>query len=180
MSRIGRLAISIPDKVKVVVEGQLVKVEGPKGKTETRVARGMTVKTDGKTVTVSRPDDSRESRQLHGLTRTVVANMIRGVTQEWERSLEISGVGFKAEVQGQKINFALGYSHPVVFSLPPGITAEYDQKTNRITVKGVDKQLVGQTAAEIRGLRVPDPYKAKGIKYVEETIRRKVGKTGAA
>jgi large subunit ribosomal protein L6 len=180
MSRIGRLPIQIPDKVKLAVDGFNVRVEGPKGKMESKIARGMTVKSDGKTVTVQRPDDTREARQLHGLTRTIVANMVKGVTQGWERSLEISGVGFKAEVQGNKINFALGYSHPVVFPLPQGITAEFDQKTNKITLRGADKHLVGMTAAQIRGLRVPDPYKAKGIKYSEETIRRKVGKTGAA
>lgn len=180
MSRIGKLPVVIPDKVKVAISGLTVKVEGPKGKTETTVARGMTVKTDGKTVTVARPDDSRQSRELHGLTRTLVANMVKGVTQGFERSLDISGVGFKAEVQGQKINFALGYSHPINFPLPPGISADFDQKAGRITLRGVDKHLVGMTAAEIRKLRIPDPYKAKGIKYAEEKIRRKVGKTGAA
>lgn len=180
MSRIGRLPIQIPDKVKIVVEGDLVKVEGPKGKMHSKVAHGMTVKIEGKVVNVGRPDDSRPFRELHGLTRTIVANMVKGVTVGWERVLEISGVGFKAELQGNKINFILGYSHPILFPLPQGITAEYDQKANRVTVRGVDKHLVGMVAAEIRGLRVPDPYKAKGIKYIEETIRRKVGKTGAA
>src|SRR5262245_53996400 len=143
MSRIGKLPIQLPDKVKVAVEGNLVKVEGPKGKNEHRLAPGITVKAEGKTVVVNRPNNTREARMLHGRVRSTLNNMVKGVAQGWERALEISGVGFKAEVQGDKINFALGYTHPILFPLPKGVTAEFDQKTNRITLRGVDKQVVG-------------------------------------
>ena len=124
--------------------------------------------------------DSRRARQLHGLSRTLVANMIHGVTQGFSRSLDIAGVGYKAELKGKSITFSLGFSHPVNYPLPEGVTAEYDAKANRITVKGADKHQIGLVAAEIRKLRPPEPYKGKGVKYVEETIRRKQGKTGAA
>jgi len=134
----------------------------------------------GQEVRVTRPDESRESKGLHGLTRTLVKNAIDGVVKGYERSLEISGVGFKAEVKGKDINFTLGFSHPVVFKLPEGVTAEVDAKQTRLIVRGVDKHLLGLTAAKIRALRPPEPYKGKGIKYAEETIRRKEGKTGAA
>src|SRR5216683_1444873 len=153
MSRIGRLPIKIPEKVKVNAQHGQVKVE--------------------------RPNDSRRSRQLHGLSRTLVANMVQGVTQGFQRSLDISGVGYKAELKGKEIQLVVGFSHPVRFPLPEGISAEYDAKANRITVKGADKHLVGLTAAQIRKVRPPEPYKGKGIKYAEETIRRKQGKTGA-
>src|SRR5213082_2565060 len=153
MSRIGRLPIKIPEKVKVNAQPGLVKVE--------------------------RPNDSRRSRQLHGLSRTLVANMVFGVTQGFQRSLDIAGVGYKAELKGKEIHLAVGFSHPVRFPLPEGIIAEYDAKANRITVKGADKHLVGLTAAQIRKVRPPEPYKGKGIKYAEEIIRRKQGKTGA-
>jgi large subunit ribosomal protein L6 len=129
---------------------------------------------------VSRPDETALSKGLHGLTRTLVKNALEGVTRGYEQALEISGVGFKAEVKGKEIHLALGFSHPVVFKLPEGIAAEVDPKQTRITVRGVDKHLLGLTAAKIRGLRLPEPYKGKGIKYAEETIRRKEGKTGAA
>jgi large subunit ribosomal protein L6 len=138
------------------------------------------VEVDKGEVRVSRPDESRLSKGLHGLTRTLVKNALDGVTRGYEQSLEISGVGFKAEVKGKEIHFALGFSHPVVFKLPEGITAEVDPKQTRVTVRGVDKHLLGLTAAKIRDLRPPEPYKGKGIKYAEETIRRKEGKTGAA
>jgi large subunit ribosomal protein L6 len=131
-------------------------------------------------VRVIRPDDTRLSKGLHGLTRTLVKNALLGVTKGYERVLEISGVGFKAEVKGKEIQFTLGFSHPVAFKLPEGVTAEVDPKQTRITVRGVDKHLLGLTAAKIRALRPPEPYKGKGIKYAEETIRRKEGKTGAA
>jgi large subunit ribosomal protein L6 len=131
-------------------------------------------------LTVTRPDDSRLAKGLHGLTRTMMRNAIDGVTRGYERTLEISGVGFKAEGKGKEINFTLGFSHPVVFKLPEGVTAEVDAKQTRVVIKGVDKHLLGLTAAKIRALRPPEPYKGKGIKYAEETIRRKEGKTGAA
>jgi large subunit ribosomal protein L6 len=180
MSRIGKLPIKIPEKVKVNAQPGLVHVEGPKGKVTQKLDREMKITiTDGQ-VRVERPNDSRRSRQLHGLSRTLVANMIQGVTQGFSRSLDISGVGYKAELRGKEIHMALGFSHPVVFPLPEGISAEYDAKANRLTVRGADKHLVGLTAAQIRKVRPPEPYKGKGIKYVEEIVRRKQGKTGAA
>ena len=180
MSRIGRMTIKIPDKVKVNAQEGLVAVEGPKGKVSQKLDREMKVIVDKGEVRVDRPDDSRRSRQLHGLTRTLIANMIQGVTTGFSRSLDISGVGYKAELKGKEIHLALGYSHPVVYPLPEGVSAEYDAKGNRLTVKGADKHQIGLVAAEIRKLRPPEPYKGKGIKYAEETIRRKQGKTGAA
>jgi large subunit ribosomal protein L6 len=180
MSRIGRLAIKIPDKVKVMAQPGLVNVEGPKGKVSQKLDREMKVTVENGQVRVERPNDSRRARQLHGLTRTLVNNMVLGVTQGFSRSLEIAGVGYKAEVKGKEIQLALGFSHPVIYPLPEGVTAEYDAKANRLTVKGADKHQIGLVAAEIRKLRPPEPYKGKGVKYVEETIRRKQGKTGAA
>jgi large subunit ribosomal protein L6 len=180
MSRVGKLPVKIPDKVKVSVANGDVKVEGPKGKMHFPFNPRVKVEVAAGEVRVSRPDESRESKGLHGLTRTLVKNAIDGVVKGYERSLEISGVGFKAEVKGKEINFTLGFSHPVLFKLPEGVTAEVDAKQTRVTVKGVDKHLLGLTAAKIRALRPPEPYKGKGIKYAEETIRRKEGKTGAA
>ena len=180
MSRIGKLAIKIPEKVKVNAQPGLVQVEGPKGKVVQKLDREIKVSIADGHVRVERPNDSRRARQLHGLSRTLVANMIQGVTQGFSRSLDISGVGYKAELRGKEIHMALGFSHPVVFPLPEGITAEYDAKANRLTVRGADKHLVGLTAAQIRKVRPPEPYKGKGIKYAEETVRRKQGKTGAA
>ena len=180
MSRIGRLPIKIPDKVKVSAQPGLVNVEGPKGKVSQKLDREMKVTVENGQVRVERPNDSRRARELHGLTRTLVNNMVLGVTQGFSRSLEIAGVGYKAEVKGREIQLALGFSHPVIYPLPEGVTAEYDAKGNRLTVKGADKHQIGLVAAEIRKLRPPEPYKGKGVKYVEETIRRKQGKTGAA
>jgi large subunit ribosomal protein L6 len=180
MSRIGKLTIKIPDKVKVSAQPGLVNVEGPKGKISQKLNSEMKVTIEKGEIRVDRPDDSRRARQLHGLTRTLVANMVHGVTTGFARSLDISGVGYKAELKGKEIHMALGYSHPVVYPLPEGVTAEYDAKANRLTVKGADKHQIGLVAAEIRKLRPPEPYKGKGIKYAEEVIRRKQGKTGAA
>ena len=180
MSRIGRLTIKIPDKVKVTAQPGLVNVEGPKGKVSQKLDREMKVTVEGGHVKVDRPNDSRRARELHGLSRTLVANMIHGVTTGFARSLDISGVGYKAELKGKEIHLALGFSHPVVYPLPEGVSAEYDAKANRLTVKGADKHQIGLVAAEIRKLRPPEPYKGKGVKYAEETIRRKQGKTGAA
>jgi large subunit ribosomal protein L6 len=180
MSRVGKLPVKIPDKVKVSVVNGDVKVEGPKGKMQFPYNPMVKVEVAAGAVQVSRPDDSREARGLHGLTRTLVRNAIDGVVKGYERTLEISGVGFKAEAKGKEINFTLGFSHPVVFKLPDGVTAEVDAKQTRVTVRGVDKHLLGLTAAKIRALRPPEPYKGKGIKYAEETIKRKEGKTGAA
>ncbi len=180
MSRIGKLPVKIPEKVKVSVVGSEVKVEGPKGKMAFPFNPIVAIQVANGQVTVTRPDESRAARSLHGLTRTLVRNAVDGVTRGYDRVLEISGVGFKAEVKGKDIHFTLGFSHPVVFRLPDGITAEVDPKQVRLVIKGVDKHLLGLTAAKIRALRPPEPYKGKGIKYAEETIRRKEGKTGAA
>jgi large subunit ribosomal protein L6 len=180
MSRVGKMPVKIPEKVKVSVDGALVKVEGPKGKMSFPFNPRVSVAVDKGEVRVARPDESRISRGLHGLTRTLVKNAVEGVVKGYQRNLEISGVGFKAEVKGKQIHFTLGFSHPVVFDLPEGITAEVDAKQTKLAVKGVDKHLLGLTAAKIRALRPPEPYKGKGIKYAEETVRRKEGKTGAA
>ena len=180
MSRVGKLPVKIPEKAKVSVDGSQVKVEGPKGKMTFPFNPKVAVKVEKGEVQVSRPDDTRLAKGLHGLTRTLVKNAIDGVVKGYDRNLEISGVGFKAEVKGKDIHFTLGFSHPVVFRLPDGITAEVDAKQTKVTVKGVDKHLLGLTAAKIRALRPPEPYKGKGIKYAEEIIRRKEGKTGAA
>ncbi len=180
MSRVGKMPVKIPEKVKVAVAGAVVKVEGPKGKMSFPFNPRVAVAVDKGEVKVSRPDDSRLSKGLHGLTRTLVKNAVEGVVKGYERTLEISGVGFKAEVKGKDVHFTLGFSHPVVFRLPEGITAEVDAKQTKVTVKGVDKHLLGLTAAKIRALRPPEPYKGKGIKYADEHVRRKEGKTGAA
>jgi large subunit ribosomal protein L6 len=180
MSRIGKLPVKIPEKVKVAVAGNTLKVEGPKGKMTLAFNPMMKIEVGAGEVKVSRPDESRMARGLHGLTRTLVRNAVDGVSKGYEQVLEISGVGFKAEVKGKEIHFALGFSHPVIFKLPEGITAEVDAKQTRLTVRGVDKQVLGLIAAKIRGLREPEPYKGKGIKYAEEIVRRKEGKTGAA
>ncbi len=180
MSRVGKLPVKIPEKVKVTVAGSTVKVEGPKGKTSFPFNPLMKIEVGKGEVVVLRPDDSTPARSLHGLTRTLVRNAIDGVTKGYERSLDIVGVGFKAESKGKEVHFTLGFSHPVVFKLPEGITAEVDAKQTKVTVRGADKHLVGMTAAQVRELRPPEPYKGKGIKYSDEIIRRKEGKTGAA
>ena len=180
MSRVGKLPVKIPEKVKVSVDGNVVKVEGPKGKMSFPTNPRVKVAVDKGEVKVARLDESSVARGLHGLTRTLVKNALEGVVKGYEKSLEISGVGFKAEVKGKDIHFTLGFSHPIVFKLPEGITAEVDAKQTKIAVRGVDKHLLGLTAAKIRDLRPPEPYKGKGIKYATETIRRKEGKTGAA
>ena len=180
MSRIGRMPIKVPDKVKIQASPGLVSVEGPKGKVSQKLDLSMKVSIEKGELKVERPDDSTRARQLHGLTRSLIANMVQGVTTGFSRSLDISGVGYKAELRGKEIHLALGYSHPVVYPLPNGVTADYDAKANRLTVKGADKHQIGLIAAEIRKLRPPEPYKGKGIKYAEEIIRRKQGKTGAA
>jgi len=180
MSRVGKLPVKIPEKVKVSVDGNVIKVEGPKGKMSFPFNPTVKVVVDKGEVQVSRPDDSRLAKGLHGLTRTLVKNALEGVVKGYERGLEINGVGFKAELKGKQIHFTLGYSHPIAFDLPEGITAEVDAKQTKVIVRGVDKHLVGLTAAKIRDLKPPEPYKGKGVKYSEEQIRRKEGKTGAA
>jgi large subunit ribosomal protein L6 len=178
MSRIGKLPITVPTGVDVTIDGQQVSVKGPKGTLSHTVAEPITVaRDDDGTLAVRRPDDERKSRALHGLSRTLVANMIVGVTQGYEKKMEIHGVGYRVQAKGRDLEFALGYSHPVPVKAPEGITFAVETPT-RFSVSGIDKQQVGEVAANIRKLRKPDPYKGKGVRYSGEKIRRKVGKTG--
>jgi large subunit ribosomal protein L6 len=179
MSRIGKKPIPIPPGVKVQIDGALVRAEGPKGKLMQPVPEGLTATLENNQVLIARRDDERRLRALHGLARSLVANMVTGVKDGFERRLDIVGIGYRAQLQGRNIQLALGYSHPVIFPLPEGITAEIDKQT-AITLRGADKALLGQTAAKLRTLRKPDPYKGKGIKYAGEVIRRKVGKKAGA
>jgi len=179
MSRIGRKPISIPQGVKVQVDGSVVRAEGPKGKLAQPVPAGLSAAIENNHVVISRSDEDRRVRALHGLARALVANMVTGVKDGFERKLEIVGIGYRAQVQGRNIQLALGYSHPVIFPLPDGITAEIDKQVS-ITLRGADKALLGETAAKLRSLRKPDPYKGKGVKYANEVIRRKVGKKAGA
>jgi large subunit ribosomal protein L6 len=179
MSRIGRKPIPVPQGVKVAVEGSSVLVEGPKGKLAHTVPAGVAVTLASGTVTVARSSDHRTVRALHGLTRALISNMVHGVKDGFERKLDIVGIGYRAQLQGRNLQLALGYSHPVIFPLPDGIQAEVERQV-AITLRGADKALLGQVAAQIRALRKPDPYKGKGIKYAEEQIRRKVGKKAGA
>ena len=178
MSRIGRLPIAVPAGVDVTIEGQTVSVKGPKGTLTHTVVEPITVtrEEDG-TLAVRRPDDERRNRSLHGLSRTLVYNMIVGVTQGYEKKMEIHGVGYRVVAKGSDLEFALGYSHPVPVTAPDGIKFAVETPT-RFSVSGIDKQRVGEVAANIRKLRKPDPYKGKGVRYAGEKIRRKVGKTG--
>jgi len=179
MSRIGKQPIKIPQGVKVAVDGNTVRAEGPKGKLSQPVPAGLTPKMQDGTVVIERGSDERPVRALHGLARALVANMVNGVKEGFERKLEIIGIGYRAQMQGKAIQLALGYSHPIVFPLPEGITAEIDKQT-AITLRGADKALLGQTAAKLRALRKPDPYKGKGIRYLGEVVRKKVGKKAGA
>ena len=177
MSRIGRMPIAIPAGVTVeVAENNHVTVKGPKGTLERTLAAEMEIKVEGAEITVTRPNDLKKMKSLHGLTRTLINNMVIGVTDGYAKELEINGVGYRASKAGKVLTLNLGYSHPVEMTDPEGLESVVDG--NKITVKGIDKEKVGQYAAEIRDKRRPEPYKGKGIKYVDETIRRKVGKTG--
>ena len=176
MSRVGKQPIPIPSGVEVAIEGARVRVKGPKGELLHEAPPSITVAQDGDTLVITRPDDERENRALHGLTRSLVANMITGVSEGYSRDLEIVGVGYRAIAQGPtKLELQLGFSHPVHFEAPEGITFEVPQPT-RITVRGFDKQLVGQVAANIRKIRKPEPYKGKGVRYAGEYVQRKAGK----
>jgi large subunit ribosomal protein L6 len=178
MSRIGRLPVAIPAGVTVEVkEGNVVTVKGPKGTLERALPTEMEIKVEDGHVVVSRPNDLKKMKSLHGLTRSLIHNMVVGVSEGYTKVLEINGVGYRANKQGSKLNLALGYSHPVEMVDPEGITTTVEG-TNKIIVSGIDKEKVGQFAAEIRDKRRPEPYKGKGIKYADEVIRRKVGKTG--
>ena len=178
MSRIGKLPITVPAGVDVTIDGRTVQVKGPKGTLSHTVAAPIEIaKGDDGNLLVTRPNDERQSKALHGLSRTLVANMITGVTAGYRKSLEISGVGYRVQAKGSSLEFSLGYSHPVVVEAPEGISFQVESPT-RLHVDGIDKQKVGEVAANIRKLRKPDPYKAKGVKYAGEVIRRKVGKAG--
>ncbi len=179
MSRIGKHPIQIPAGVKVAIDGPAVKVAGPLGSLELAVRPEIKVEVKGPVLEVTRKEETRTARSLHGLTRSLIANMVKGVTVGFEKKLDIIGVGYKADVQGGVINLALGFSHPIAYNLPKGVSATVDKQTS-IVVKGPDKQVIGQVAAEIRSLRPPEPYKGKGIKYFDEVVRRKAGKAGKA
>jgi large subunit ribosomal protein L6 len=178
MSRVGKNPIHVPDGVDVTVQGNVVTVKGPKGQMKWNYPAEMKVSLQDRNIIVERPSDSKPSRSLHGTTRSIIANMVTGTSAGFRRVLEISGVGYRALVQGQKITFTLGYSHPIDFNLPEGITAQVDKKQTQLTLEGIDKRLIGQVAANIRSLRPPNVYKGKGIKYAEERLRLKVGKAG--
>jgi large subunit ribosomal protein L6 len=176
MSRIGKLPIEVPGGVEVKVEGIVATVTGPRGTLIQTLPPSITVRQDGARIVVERPDDEREHRALHGLVRSLVANMVEGVTNGFEKHLEIQGVGYRVQAQGPDLVFSLGYSHQIPVKAPDGISFEVTSPT-RFSVKGIDKQQVGQVAAEIRRLRRPDPYKGKGVRYAGEVVRRKAGKT---
>jgi large subunit ribosomal protein L6 len=179
MSRVGRKVIAIPKDVKVQVRDSRVEVQGPKGKLSTPVPPGISFTVDGSELRCQRRDDERQQRAFHGLARALAQNAIKGVTEGFSKELDIVGVGYKAAVEGNKVVLALGFSHPVVYAIPEGIKIAVDAKANRVTVSGIDRQQVGQVAAEIRHLRRPDPYKQKGIRYVGERLKKKAGKAGA-
>ena len=181
MSRIGRKVIPVPKGVTLSQKAGQFSVKGPKGELVKNLPAGISIKLEADKLVVSRADDSRDNRARHGLVRAHLANMVKGVTEGWTRELEINGVGYRAEVAGDTVTFALGYAHPIVFKLPKIISAKVEK--NRLTLSSADKDLLGQIAAKVRELRPPEPYKGKGVKYVEEVIKRKVGKaaaTGAA
>ena len=177
MSRIGKKPIEIPAGVDVQIDGTLITVKGPKGTLSRNVHPNMIVEKDGNTITVSRPNDDKMNRSLHGLTRTLINNMVVGVNESYKKELEVNGVGYRCEVKGNVLTLKIGYSHDVVMTAPEGVTIEVPNP-NKVVVSGPDKQVVGQFAANIREKRPPEPYKGKGIKYVDEYIRRKEGKAG--
>jgi large subunit ribosomal protein L6 len=176
MSRVGKKPVDIPNNVKVNLDGKTIKVEGPKGKLEERVHQRMNVEVKDNQVIVTRPSDNKLDKSLHGLTRSLIQNMMIGVTEGYKKELEIQGVGLRAQVQGKKLNLQLGFSHPVNYDIPQGITI-VTPKPTQIEITGIDKQLVGEVAAEIRHYYKPEPYKGKGIRYKGEHVRRKAGKT---
>ncbi len=178
MSRIGKMPISLPKEVKVNFDGKKVEISGPKGQLTHQLPQGISISVDNEKIFVHRNDDERSLKALHGLTRSLIANMVTGVTQGFEKRLEIVGVGFRADSQGRDLKLSLGFSHPVIFPLPEGIRVEVEKQT-LLTVKGIDKQLVGSVAAKLRSIKSPEPYKGKGIRYFGERIRKKVGKTKA-
>jgi len=179
MAGIGRLPVPVPDKVQVIESAGTVTVQGPKGKLVFPLDSALAVQMTNGTVVVMPREESRRAKSLHGLTRKLIANMVEGVSKGFTRSLEINGVGYRAEARGTAIQLSLGFSHPILFQLPPGVQAKVERQT-MVTLEGIDKQLLGEVAAAIRRLRPPEPYKGKGVKYAEEKIRRKAGKTAGA
>jgi large subunit ribosomal protein L6 len=179
MSRVGKVPITLPSAVKVTVKDGVVQVEGPKGKLQHGLPGKVSVNVDNGALQVGRDEDDRQARALHGLTRKILANMVHGVSTGFTRVLEINGVGYRAEARGQLLHLTLGYSHPIIYQLPTGISAKVEKQVT-ITLEGVDRQLIGEVASQIRMLRPPEPYKGKGIKYAEETLRRKAGKAAGA
>lgn len=177
MSRIGKIPVPVPAGVDVTISGALVTVKGPKGTLELNAASPIAVKLEGSEILVSRPNDERLSRSLHGLTRTLLANLVTGVTEGYEKKLEIVGTGYRVTAKGSDLEFALGFSHPVVVTPPQGISFAVESPT-KFSVSGIDKQQVGEVAANIRKIRKPEPYKGKGVRYAGEIVRRKVGKAG--
>lgn len=177
MSRIGKRPIPVPAKVSITIDGQDIQVKGPKGELSRTLPSGVMVLQDGETVLVNRKDDSRLARERHGLCRTLVANMVEGVSNGYQKRLEIQGIGYRAQLQGRNLNLSLGYSHPVVFEPPAGIEFVVENNTN-VVISGIDKELVGNIAASIRASRPPEPYKGKGVRYAGEQVRRKAGKSG--
>lgn len=178
MSRIGKKPVPVPKGVTVSIQGRDISVKGPKGQLSWTCPGEITVRQDDGNVLVERPDDTRNNRALHGLSRSLISNMVTGVTDGFKRELQIIGVGYRAESRGSSLVFSLGYSHPVEFPLPEGVTAQVDKKQTNIVLEGIDKQMVGQVAANIRRLRPPDPYKGKGVRYADEHISLKAGKAG--
>ena len=176
MSRVGIKPISLPEKVEVKIEGKIVLVEGPKGKLDFSLPEGISAKTEDGAVVVSRASEHREHRALHGTVRSIVNNMVLGVSQGFSKALEIHGVGLRASVKGKDLDLSLGFSHPLLHPIPAGLTVTVDENT-KIKVEGIDKQLVGQFAAEVRSFYPPEPYKGKGVRYVDEYVRRKEGKS---
>jgi large subunit ribosomal protein L6 len=176
MSRVGKLPVTVPQGVRINLQGVVLQVEGPKGKLQHEIPPGLKLETADNKITVSREVEQKKVRELHGLTRTLIANMVCGVTQGFKKELEIVGVGYRADISSNVLNLTLGYSHPIKFPLPEGITGKVDKQV--ITLEGIDKGLVGQTAAKVRRLRKPDSYKGKGVRYLGEVIKTKVGKSG--
>jgi len=180
MSRIGKMPVSLPKGVQVEIKNNTVRVKGPKGELTRDFSTQITMELNDGKITFTRPSDERRIRALHGTTRALINNMVKGVSEGFTKSLQVEGVGYRAEVKGKQLVMALGYSHPVPVDPPPGISFAVDEKTKVITISGIDKELVGQVAADIRKWRPPEPYKGKGLRYVGEHVRRKAGKAGKA
>ena len=180
MSRVGKQPVTIPDGVKVALADGRFVAEGPKGRVEEALLQGLQVEVEDGVVTVSRSAETADLRAKHGLMRALLANAVHGVSQGFSKTLEIHGVGYRAQLKGDEIHLSLGFSHPVVFAVPAGIEAQVDEKSGKITISGASRQQVGQVAADLRSLKKPEPYKGKGIRYSDEQVRRKVGKAGAA